>query len=273
MRLSHRCRLTKAPLIIVVWLLWGSGVLIAAERPIADARIAVAANFRDTAEAIALHLEARSSYRYDIIVGSTGKLASQVINGAPFDVLMAADRVRPQRLVEGGYAVAGSQRTYARGELGLWWPEAGQHVAITDLKALDPREICLANPMLAPYGAAALAVLRAAGFSEPVLAGMVRVDNVNLVTAMVAQRQVRAGFIARSALVVAAKRDTVQMNEAEVLWLSDHGPIDQALVLLDRAQHNPAAQFWVEQIDHPAIRDLIRADGYQLRPLEGARDR
>ena len=55
-------------------------------------------------------------------MGSTGKLASQIINGAPFDVLMAADRARPQRLVEEGYAVAGSQRMYALGELGLWWP-------------------------------------------------------------------------------------------------------------------------------------------------------
>jgi ABC-type molybdate transport system substrate-binding protein len=97
---------------------------------------------------------------------------------------------------------------------------------------------------------------------------LVRVDNVNLVTAMVTQRQVRAGFIARSALVIAAKRDTVQMDETEILWFSDHEPIHQALVLLDHAQHNPAARFWVEQIDHPAVRELIRADGYQLRPLE-----
>jgi len=260
-------------LVIVSWMLWGHGIAVSSERPIADARISVAANFRDTAEAIALHLEAHSDYHYDIIVGSTGKLASQVINGAPFDVLMAADRVRPQRLVEGGYAVAGSQRTYALGELGLWWPEAGQRVAISHLRSLSPREICLANPALAPYGSAALAVLREAGFSETVLAALVRVDNVNLVTAMVAQRQVRAGFIARSALVVAAKRDAVEMDETEILWLSDHEPIDQALVLLDRAQDNPAAHFWVEQMDHPAIRDLIRADGYQLLPLESARDR
>ena len=126
---------------------------------------------------------------------------------------------------------------------------------------------------LAPYGSAALTALREAGFSERYLAGLVRVDNVNLVTAMVTQRQVRAGFIARSALVVAAKRETVQMDETEILWLSDHEPIHQALVLLGRAQHNSAAHFWVEQIDHPAIRELIRADGYQLRPLESAGDR
>jgi DNA-binding transcriptional MocR family regulator len=63
------------------------------------------------------------------------------------------------------------------------------------------------------------------------------------------------------------------MDETEILWLSDHEPIHQALVLLGRAQHNSAARFWVEQIDHPAIRELIRADGYQLRPLESAGDR
>ena len=268
MSLSRVCRLVNAPLVMVVWMLWGHGIAVSAERPIAGARIAVAANFRDTAEAIALHLEAHSDYHYDIIVGSTGKLASQVINGAPFDVLMAADRARPQRLVEEGYAVAGSQRTYALGELGLWWPGAVGPIAIGDLSALNPREICLANPALAPYGSAALTVLREAGFSERYLAGLVRVDNVNLVTAMVTQRQVRAGFIARSAVVIAAKRDSVQMDETEILWFSDHEPIHQALVLLDHAQHNPAAHFWVEQIDHPAVRELIRAGGYQLRPLE-----
>ena len=96
MPLSCLRRLVNAPLVIVVWMLWGSDIAASAERPTGNARIAVAANFRNTAEAIALHLEARSDYRYDIIVGSTGKLASQVINGAPFDVLMAADRVRPQ---------------------------------------------------------------------------------------------------------------------------------------------------------------------------------
>lgn len=266
-------RLVIGALVIVVAMLWGGAMVVSAERSVVEARIAVAANFRDTAEAIALHLEAHSDYRYDIIVGSTGKLASQIINGAPFDVLMAADRVRPQRLVEEGFAVADSLRTYALGELGLWWPEAGQPIAISDLSALDPRHICLANPTLAPYGSAALTVLREAGFSETVLAGLVRVDNVNLVTAMVAQRQVRAGFIARSARVVASKRDNVLMNETEILWLSDHEPIHQALVLLNRAQENAAAHFWVEQINHPAIRALIQADGYQLRPLESARGR
>ena len=72
----------------------------------AEARIAVAANFRDTAEAIAARLEAESPHRYEVIAGSTGKLASQILNGAPYDVFMAADRQRPQLLVDRGLASA-----------------------------------------------------------------------------------------------------------------------------------------------------------------------
>ena len=75
--------------------LWSGSSAFAAE-----ARIAVAANFRDTAEAIAARLEAESPHRYQVIAGSTGKLASQILNGAPYDVFMAADRRRPQMLVD-----------------------------------------------------------------------------------------------------------------------------------------------------------------------------
>ena len=74
----------------------------------AEARIAVAANFRDTALAIAQQLEATSVHRYEIISGSTGKLAAQIINGAPFDVLMAADVQRPRELERRGLIVAES---------------------------------------------------------------------------------------------------------------------------------------------------------------------
>ena len=106
-------------LFVLASLLWSGGSALAAE-----ARIAVAANFRDTAEAIAARLEAESPHRYQVIAGSTGKLASQILNGAPFDVFMAADRQRPQQLVDRGLAAAASQQIYAVGELGLWWPSS-----------------------------------------------------------------------------------------------------------------------------------------------------
>lgn len=89
----------------------------------AEATIAVAANFRETAQVIAERLESTSLHRFTIISGSTGKLVSQALHGAPFDVLMAADQARPLRLITEGLAEPAAQRTYALGELGLWWPD------------------------------------------------------------------------------------------------------------------------------------------------------
>ena len=115
-------------------------LLVATCTHAAEARIAVASNFRDTALAIAEQLEANSPHRYQIITGSTGKLASQIINGAPFDVLMAADQRRPRELESRGLAVTGSVMTYALGEIGLWWPKGPD---VLNLERLLP---CLFGP-------------------------------------------------------------------------------------------------------------------------------
>ena len=230
----------------------------------ADARVAVAANFRETASAIAQYLEDHSAHRYEIVAGSTGKLAGQIVNGAPFDILMAADERRPQQLVDLGIALPDSQVVYAIGELGLWWPDAASRIAIDALEALDPREVCIANPAFAPYGEAAWAVLNRSGIASQWLQRIVRVDNINLVTGLVAQRQVKAGFIARSSLVAGLRTGSVSVDPSEVLWLSDQPGIAQALVVMRRAAGNTAAQFWVEQMRAEAVRDLIRRDGYEV---------
>ena len=235
----------------------------------ADARIAVAANFRETAAAIAQYLESHSAHRYEIIAGSTGKLAGQIVSGAPFDVLMAADERRPQQLVDLGMALPDSQVVYAVGELGLWWPDAASHIAIDALQALDPREVCIANPAFAPYGEAAWALLNRSTITTEWLRRIVRVDNVNLVTGLVAQRQVKAGFIARSSLIAGQRTGTVSAEPNEVLWLSNQAGIAQALVVMRRARDNEAAQYWVEQLRGEAVRALIVRDGYHVPQEQG----
>ena len=239
--------------------LWAGGSAFAA-----DARIAVAANFRDTAEAIAARLEAESPHRYEVIAGSTGKLASQIINGAPFDVFMAADRQRPQLLVDRGLALAATQQIYAVGELGLWWPSGAGTPTLTALAALEPRLVCMANPAFAPYGEAAWAMLQSAGLETRWLEGVVRVDNVTLVAGLIARGHARAGFVARSSLIAGKRQGTVVAAEREVLWFAEQAPVDQAMVLLTRAEKNVAAQHWVEQMQAAPIRELIRRDGYRL---------
>jgi molybdate transport system substrate-binding protein len=230
----------------------------------AEARIAVAANFRNTALAIAEALQGASPHRYEIIAGSTGKLASQILNGAPFDIFMAADSDRPQQLVDRGVAVAGSQQIYAVGELGLWWPGVSGTPAVGALANLEPRSVCIANPAFAPYGEAAWHSLARADISAVWREGILRVDNINLVTGLVAQGHVSAGFVARSSLISGMRNGSVRVNESEVLWLAGDAALDQMMVLLTRGENNPAAQFWVDQIQTPTVRELIRRDGYRL---------
>ena len=244
---------------VLVSLLWSGGSALADE-----ARIAVAAKFRDTAEAIAARLEAESPHRYEVVTGSTGKLASQILNGAPFDVFMAADRRRPQQLVDRGLAVVGSEQIYAVGELGLWWPKLSGTPAIDALAKLEPRSVCMANPAFAPYGEAAWAMLQNAGLEASWLEGVVRVDNVNLVAGLIAQGHARAGFVARSSLIAGKRQGTVVADDEEVLWFAEQAPIDQAMVLLTRAERNVAARHWVKQMQAAPIRELIQRDGYRL---------
>ena len=230
----------------------------------AEARIAVAANFRDTAEAIAARLEAESPHRYEVVAGSTGKLASQILNGAPYDVFMAADRQRPRRMVERGLASGTTQKIYAVGELGLWWPSGAGTPTLKALATLDPRSVCMANPAFAPYGEAAWAVLQRAGLEAGWLEGVVRVDNVNLVAGLIAQGHARTGFVSRSSLTAGKRQGTVVAADEEVLWFAEQAPVDQAMVLLTRAEKNVAALHWLEQIQAAPIRALIQRDGYRL---------
>ena len=234
----------------------------------AEARIAVASNFRDTALAIAEQLEANSPHRYQIIAGSTGKLASQIINGAPFDILMAADQRRPRELELRGLAVPGSVMTYALGEMGLWWPEGPGALDLEKLATLPAGQVCIANPAVAPYGDAAIAVLSAGSMGADWLDGLIRVDNVNLVTGWVATGQARAGFVARSAMITAERRGEIFIGTDDIVWLKDHPPIAQAMAVITRAADNPAAAFWARQLGTGPVQSLLERDGYRTPQVD-----
>ena len=125
--------------------------------------VAVASNFWKTATEISAAFTEESGVSVRISAGSTGKLYAQIINGAPFDVLLAADQERPSLLETNGHAVNGSRFTYARGVLCLWSPlpdRVNARDGAATLRAGDFNRLAMANPALAPYGQAALDTLR-----------------------------------------------------------------------------------------------------------------
>ena len=112
---------------VLIAALWGWASFAGAD----DALVAVAANFSETAEALAVEFAAKTEHTVALVSGSTGKLYAQIRHGAPYSALLAADAERPARLEREGRAVPGSRFTYALGRLVLWSPDAGR-VAVVD---------------------------------------------------------------------------------------------------------------------------------------------
>ena len=118
----------------------------------AEAQVAVAANFAEPIKAIAAVLEKTTGHTLKITLGSTGKLYAQIRNGAPFDLLLAADAKTPEALEKDGLTLQGSRFTYATGKLVLWSAKAGR---VDDrgavLKAAGLGKVAFAAPKVAPY--------------------------------------------------------------------------------------------------------------------------
>ena len=125
-------------------------------------KLAVASNFRTAAVEIANIFTSQTGNEVNISSASTGKLYAQIINGAPFDIFLAADESIPMQLENKNLTVDGSRFTYACGRLVLWGMDKKTPINSEQLiKWFDGyNKIAIANPKLAPYGAAALDVLK-----------------------------------------------------------------------------------------------------------------
>ena len=228
----------------------------------AEALIAVAANFSEAIEELESRFEAGSAHRLRTAFGSTGRLYAQIVNGAPYDVLLAADREHPRRLEERGLGVAGSRFTYATGRLALWSADPRRAQAGAGALASGGfRTIAISNPALAPYGAAAHQVLEALGLKERLRGRIVTGQNVGQTHAMVATRNAELGFVALS--LVLARGGGAAGSHWEVP-AELHDPIRQDAVLLVRGAENPAARAFIDFLRGPEARALIARHGYRV---------
>jgi molybdate transport system substrate-binding protein len=90
-----------------------------------EVQVAVAANFTAPMQQIAADFARDTGHKAVLSFGATGKFYAQIVNGAPFEVFLAADDTTPARLEKEGHAVPGSRFTYAVGKLVLWSAKAG----------------------------------------------------------------------------------------------------------------------------------------------------
>lgn len=216
------------------------------------ATVAVAANFTTTMERLVEQFTETSEHTIRVVPGSTGKLYTQIVHGAPFDLFLAADTARPERLVTDGFAHEENRITYAIGRLALWGTDTPSEAL---LKSGTIRRLAIANPALAPYGAAAMEVLEHYDLIDGRRPALVMGENVAQAVAMLATGNVTYGLVPLSMTNALGR-------EAWTIPAVAHTPIKQDAVLLKRAQDNPAARAFFAFLQSDAARALIIADGY-----------
>jgi len=226
-----------------------------------EVSVAVAANFTAPMKQIAADFEKDTGHKLVASYGATGKFYAQIKNGAPFEVLLAADDETPTKLVKENVAVASSQFTYAIGTLVLWSAKP----AIVDAKGEVLKNggfdhISLANPKLAPYGAAAVQAMQALGVYDSLAPKFVVGENISQAHQFVSTGNALLGFVALSQVLVDGK---IQ-GSSWVVPAKLYSPIRQDAVILDKGKGKPAAEALIKYLKSDKAKAVIKSFGYAL---------
>ncbi|WP_439607815.1 molybdate ABC transporter substrate-binding protein [Hydrogenophaga sp.] len=228
----------------------------------AETQVAVAANFAEPIKAIAAVLEKTTGHTLQVTVGATGRLYAQIRNGAPFDVLLAADTRAPEQLEADGLAQPGSRFTYATGKLVLWSADPARVDARgAVLKTGGFRKLAIANPKTAPYGAAAVDVMDKLGLTAALTPKLVQGESIGQTYNFAFTGNAEIAFVAMSQVLEGGRLKGGSM------WLVPqnlYAPIRQDAVLLRRASNNEAAKALMQLLRSPNIKTLIRSYGYDI---------
>ena len=228
----------------------------------ADVAVAVAANFTAPMQKIAEAFAKDTGYKAVLAFGATGKFYAQIRNGAPFQVLLAADNETPAKLEKEGFAVAGTRFTYATGRLVLWSAQPGVVDDKGDvLRTSQDGKVALADPKLAPYGAAAIETMTRLGLLEQLQPRFVQGENIAQAYQFVATGNAPMGFIALSQVMVDGR---IAKGSGWVIPANLHAPILQDAVLLNPGKDNPAALALTRYLRSEKARTIILSHGYEF---------
>ena len=225
--------------------------------------VAVASTCAGTAARLAAAFEAATKHEARLLPGSSGKLYAQIVNGLPADVFLSADTERPRGLVDLGLAERGSLGPYAIGQLVIWSrdPDLEGRDCERGLRQPDSKKIAIANPRLAPYGAAARQYLERLSIWRQAQPNLVFGENIAQTLQFVATGNASIGLVALSQL----RAGTVPAATCSTrVPAGMHSPIEQDAVLLSRAVDNEAARAFLRFLRGESARNLIERGGYLL---------
>ena len=226
--------------------------------------VAVASNALKAMQSIKPVFEKASGHQLAISSGSTGKLYAQIINGAPYDVFLAANVREPKHLDDDGMIVQGSRFTYAKGRLALCSTTMAldEEKAKTILSLGKFNRLAMANPKTAPYGQAAEAVLKKLKLLNQNRAKIIKGENISQALQFTASGNVDMGFVA---VAQVWKNTSIDLKPCWYIGQSYYPPLEQQAVWLKRAAANPAAKAFVEFLQSEPAKKILSEDfGYGI---------
>lgn len=270
-RTMARGRTTVSPAFMVALLL----ILAAGEafppagprahaRPAAAFEVAAASDLRFALEEISARFEQDGRGHARISFGSSGQLATQIEQGAPFDAFFSANEAFVQALGRQGLIVSDTVQLYAIGRIVLW-ARASSPISVTDGFAalLDERVrfVAIANPEHAPYGQAAVQALRAAGVYDRLKPKLVLGENIGQALQFVQTGNADAGIVALSLAIAPTVRPT---GRSWTVPAHLHRPIRQSAGVTARSPRQDLARTFLRFINGPAGRPIMRRYGFIL---------
>ncbi len=223
---------------------------------------AVASNFANTMEVLAQEFRAQTGHEVVASYGSTAKLYTQITQGAPFDLFLAADREHPERLEAEKHSVANTRFSYAVGKLVLWSNK--ENFIDTDGNVLRNsrfEKLAIGNPRIVPYGAAAKQTLETLGLWNDLQDRLVFGENIAQTQQFVVSGNAQLGFLALAQI----KRHGKAYEGS--YWLVPrtlYSPIVQDAVLLQRGSSNLAAKAFLAFLKTPSAQAILENSGYDL---------
>ena len=196
--------------------------------------IAAAANMQYALGPIIKKFTEKTGISCDLIMGSSGKHTAQIMEGAPFDVFVSADMKYPSDLYNKGFTTAPPE-IYAYGKLVLWTMVDGLPVSIKSLNDSAINHIALANPKTAPYGLAALEVLKKHGLLDSLENKLVYGESVGQTNQFIYSKSAEIGFTAQAVVLspeMKGKGNWALINN------SDYTPISQGAVVIKQSKRN-----------------------------------
>lgn len=228
-----------------------------------DCLVAASSNVQYVLKELKNNFEDKTGFSVGMVVGSSGRLTSQILHGAPFDIFLSADMIYPQKIYQEGLALR-EPKVYAHGVLVLWTffdLDLAQGPFLLSQKNI--KRIALANPKTAPYGQEAIKVLKYYQIYDTIKPKLVYAESISQVNHFVALKSVDIGMTAKS--IVLSKEFKGQGAWIEIDPKA-YVPIAQGVVILKSAQkHNlKAAEEFFNHLFSDEGREIFKAHGYTL---------